>query len=139
MDIGMVSDGMFGTRAYENIRTRFPATWISVPFPVAPVVDDLELDIPKCDLYISYARHPDVILGIIEQMQPVILSVIVCDNAQVVCPMFPGAKEILHAEFPDPATAKGSEEEVRKAFQQVRDTIVAWIHNQFPKCTGEGL
>ncbi len=75
LNIGIVSEGMFGTRAYENIRTRFSTRWIAVPFPAAAVVDDLELEIPMCDLYISYARHPDVILGIIEQMRPVILGV----------------------------------------------------------------
>ncbi len=76
MKIGIVSDGKFGDRAIEVIRARFPDTiWITVPFPSALVVDDLELDVPDCDLYISYARHPNAALGVIERQRPVILAV----------------------------------------------------------------
>jgi len=39
------------------------------------VVDDLDLPLPDCDLYISYVRHPDVALAIIEKQRPVILGV----------------------------------------------------------------
>jgi len=39
------------------------------------MVDDLELALPLCDLYISYVRHPDVALAIIEKQKPVILGV----------------------------------------------------------------
>ena len=46
-----------------------------VPFPQSMVVDDLKLDLPECDLYISYVHHPDVALAIIEKQKPVILGV----------------------------------------------------------------
>jgi hypothetical protein len=75
MKIGIVSDGKFGDRAYEIIRERFPTEWIMAPFPQNMVVDDLELTLPECDLYISYVRHPDVALAIIEKQKPVILGV----------------------------------------------------------------
>ncbi len=76
MKIGIVSDGKFGDRAYEVIRARFPETvWIAVPFPQALVLDDFELDVPDCDLYLSYVRHPDVALALIEKQKPVILAV----------------------------------------------------------------
>jgi hypothetical protein len=76
MKIGVVSDGKFGDRAYEVIRTRFPETvWITVPFPASAIVDDLVLDLPACDLYISYARHPDVILAVVEKGKPAILGI----------------------------------------------------------------
>jgi hypothetical protein len=75
MKIGIVSDGKFGDRAYEIIRERFPTEWIMAPFPQSMVVDDLELTLPDCDLYISYVRHPDVALAIIEKQKPVILGV----------------------------------------------------------------
>lgn len=75
MKIGIVSDGEFGDRAYEVIREKFPTEWIMVPFPQSMLVDDLELDLPLCDLYISYARHPDVALAIIEKQKPVILGI----------------------------------------------------------------
>ena len=47
----------------------------------------------------------------------------VCDNAQERCPYFPSRAVKLHRNFPDPAKAVGSEEEVRQAFRLVRDEI----------------
>ena len=75
MKVGIVSDGKFGERAFEEIGKVFPTDWILVPFPGSPVVDDLELVVPDCDLYISYARHPDVALALIEKGKPVILGI----------------------------------------------------------------
>jgi hypothetical protein len=75
MKIGIVSDGKFGDRAFEVIQERFPTEWIMAPFPQSIMVDDLELTLPECDLYISYVRHPDVALAIIERKKPVILGV----------------------------------------------------------------
>jgi len=75
MKIGMVSDGKFGDREYEVIRERFPTEWIMVSFPQGMVADDLHLELPPCDLYISYVRHPDVALAIVEKQKPVILGV----------------------------------------------------------------
>ncbi|KUG20764.1 hypothetical protein ASZ90_009490 [hydrocarbon metagenome] len=75
MKIGIVSDGKFGDRAFEIIGERFLVEWIAVPFPGSPVVDDVELDLPECDLYISYARHPDIALAVIEKGVPTILGI----------------------------------------------------------------
>jgi len=75
MKIGIVSDGTFGDRAFEVIRERFPTVWIPAPFPQSMIADDVELNIPDCDLYISYVRHPDVALAIIEKQKPVIIGV----------------------------------------------------------------
>ena len=75
MKIGIVSDGKFGDRAYEIIREKFPTEWIMAPFPSGIMVDDIELTLPECDLYISYVRHPDVALAIIDKQKPVILGV----------------------------------------------------------------
>ena len=47
----------------------------------------------------------------------------VCDNADQACPTFPGQANLHHWPFPDPAKAKGSEEEIWKVFEQVRDDI----------------
>lgn len=47
----------------------------------------------------------------------------VCDNAQERCPYFPGKAKKLHQNFPDPAKARGSEEEVREQFRTVRNLI----------------
>lgn len=75
MKIGIVSDGTYGDRAYEIIKERFPTEWIMAPFPSGMMVDDIDLTLPDCDLYISYVRHPDVALAIVEMGKPVILGV----------------------------------------------------------------
>lgn len=75
MRIGIVSDGQYGERAFEQIRRRFPTEWILLPFPSSPVVDDIDLTIPSCDLYISYLRHPDIAMKLIKTGIPVLLGV----------------------------------------------------------------
>ncbi|HNP95030.1 MAG TPA: arsenate reductase ArsC [Cyclobacteriaceae bacterium] len=47
----------------------------------------------------------------------------VCDNAKENCPYFPGNVKRLHHNFPDPAKATGSEEQILKSFRQTRDLI----------------
>jgi len=55
----------------------------------------------------------------------------VCDRAKETCPIFPGARSLLHWRFDDPAAARGSDEERRKVFQRVRDEIGSRIRNFF--------
>jgi len=57
------------------------------------------------------------------QDQPFDLVVTVCDNAMKACPVFPGAKQILHWPFDDPAAAVGADEEKMPVFRSVRDQI----------------
>lgn len=47
----------------------------------------------------------------------------VCDNAQERCPFFPTKAQKLHQNFPDPAKAKGTEEEILQEFRTIRQTI----------------
>lgn len=47
----------------------------------------------------------------------------VCDHAKEVCPYFPSNAQLFHNNFPDPAKAKGSEEEIKIEFQRVREMI----------------
>ena len=47
----------------------------------------------------------------------------VCDNAKERCPFFPSSAKKCHQNFPDPAKATGSDEEVAKAFRDVRNMI----------------
>jgi arsenate reductase len=56
--------------------------------------------------------------------------VTVCDDANESCPFFPGKVQI-HKSFEDPALAKGSEEEILRAFRRVRDEIREWIIQNF--------
>lgn len=47
----------------------------------------------------------------------------VCDNAQERCPVFPSKAKKVHHNFPDPAKATGSEEEVMIEFRRVRNLV----------------
>ncbi|GGE43918.1 protein-tyrosine-phosphatase [Psychroflexus planctonicus] len=47
----------------------------------------------------------------------------VCDHAKEKCPLFIGKGERLHYNFPDPAKATGSDEEIMNEFRKVRDMI----------------
>ncbi|WP_411162026.1 arsenate reductase ArsC [Flavobacterium sp. DG1-102-2] len=47
----------------------------------------------------------------------------VCDNASENCPYFPTEAIRLHYNFPDPAKAEGTDEEVMEEFRRVRDKI----------------
>jgi arsenate reductase len=50
----------------------------------------------------------------------------VCDNAKENCPFFPSQAKRFHYNFPDPAKAMGTEEEIRQEFRKVRDMIKAY-------------
>jgi arsenate reductase (thioredoxin) len=47
----------------------------------------------------------------------------VCDNAKERCPFFPTKAKKFHHNFPDPAKAIGTEEEIRQEFANVRNMI----------------
>lgn len=47
----------------------------------------------------------------------------VCDNAKESCPFFPTQAQKFHYNFPDPAKATGTEEEIMNEFRRVRDMI----------------
>lgn len=47
----------------------------------------------------------------------------VCDNAKERCPFFPSNAQKMHYNFPDPAKAEGTEVEVEKSFESVRNMM----------------
>jgi arsenate reductase len=47
----------------------------------------------------------------------------VCDNAKERCPYFPTKAQKFHYNFPDPAKAIGTDEEILNEFHLVRDMI----------------
>lgn len=49
--------------------------------------------------------------------------VTVCDHAKERCPVFPSRAEKFHENFPDPAKATGTEEEITEQFREVRQII----------------
>lgn len=50
----------------------------------------------------------------------------VCDNARESCPYFPTRAKKFHHNFPDPAKAAGTEEEIMSEFRKVREMIKAY-------------
>ena len=53
----------------------------------------------------------------------------VCDNAKQNCPFYPSEAKRFHQNFPDPAKARGNEEEVDKAFSEVRELIKTYCQS----------
>lgn len=61
-------------------------------------------------------------------------AVTVCDSARESCPVFTGAKKIIHKGFNDPSSTTGNSEEILEEFKSVRDQIKTWIEEEFIKC-----
>lgn len=53
----------------------------------------------------------------------------VCDNAKENCPYFPAKVKSFHYDFPDPAKAKGTEEQITAQFRNTRDLIRRYIRD----------
>lgn len=60
----------------------------------------------------------------------------VCDHAAEMCPYFPEQVEFTHYNFPDPAKATGSAEEVNAVFAQVREMIQACMREWWDTVKG---
>lgn len=56
----------------------------------------------------------------------------VCDNANERCPYFPSSAKRFHFNFPDPAKASGTDEEIYSEFRNVRELIKKYCE-QFVK------
>ncbi len=70
------------------------------------------------DISAHTSNHVDEYLDI-----PFDFVITVCDNAKEACPYFLGNVKRFHYNFPDPAKATGSEEDIMKEFRRVRDMI----------------
>lgn len=53
----------------------------------------------------------------------------VCDNAKERCPFFPTNSQKFHYNFPDPAKAIGTDEEIAEEFRKVRQQIKDYCHS----------
>lgn len=53
----------------------------------------------------------------------------VCDNALERCPFFPTKAKKFHSNFPDPAKAAGTDDEILKEFALVRELIKTYFEN----------
>jgi arsenate reductase len=57
------------------------------------------------------------------------VAVILCDDR--VCPVYPWAKEVVHAYFPNPGEFTGDELQIQAQFRSLRDEITSWIDRYF--------
>ncbi|WP_405102832.1 arsenate reductase (thioredoxin) [Oceanobacillus sp. FSL H7-0719] len=71
----------------------------------------------------------------LEYLNKATIAVTLCGDAEERCPVTPSHVKRVHWGFDDPAKAEGTEEEVWRLFQRVRDEIGERI-NHFAK-TGE--
>ena len=55
------------------------------------------------------------------------IAVTLCDNANRICPIVPGAKKTIHHGFADPHLTPGTDEETLLGYRRVRDEICEWI------------
>ena len=53
----------------------------------------------------------------------------VCDDANQVCPVFPGDQHRFHWSIPDPSAATGSDAEPLAIFERVRDDLIQRIED----------
>lgn len=53
----------------------------------------------------------------------------VCDHAKERCPYLPTNAKKFHYNFPDPAKATGTEQEVTEQFRAIRNMIKGWCSN----------
>jgi arsenate reductase len=74
------------------------------------------------------SNHVDEYLSV-----PFDYVITVCDNANEACPFFPGQVKRFHYNFPDPAKAAGTPEEVMNEFRRVRDMIKTYAFNFISK------
>jgi arsenate reductase len=58
---------------------------------------------------------------------PIDYIITVCDKAKENCPYFPSSAQRFHHDFPDPAKAIGSEEEIMQQFRITRDLIKTYF------------
>ena len=61
----------------------------------------------------------------------------VCENGKDRCPYFPAMEKQFHQNFPDPASATGTPEEVLQEFRNVRDRIKIYCRQFIEQNTGQ--
>lgn len=58
------------------------------------------------------------------------IVITLCGDAAERCPIFPGKVKRIHWELEDPAKAQGTQEEIIKIFQKVRDKIKSYMEKE---------
>jgi arsenate reductase len=81
------------------------------------VMNELGLDISA-----QRSKSVDEIAG--ERFDFVVTT---CEEAKEACPFFPGARETIHWDLPDPAAVPGGEATRLEAFREIRDELWSYV------------
>ena len=113
-----IAEGFVNSFFSENYEAYSAGTKVAFVRPYAiSVMQEIGVDISK-----HRSKHVRAFYG-----KDFDLVVTVCDNAKKICPVFPGAKRMIHQSFEDPSSANGTEEEMLKVYRKVRDQIKIWL------------
>ena len=113
-----MAEGFVNTFFSDNFEAYSAGTEVAFVRPYAvKVMQEIDVDISK-----HRSKHLREFYG-----KDFDLVVTVCDNAKKICPVFPGAKRMIHQSFEDPSSAKGTEEEKLEVYRKVRDQIKNWL------------
>ncbi len=74
------------------------------------------------DISEQYSKHVDDLASLDFD-----IVITLCDNAREVCPVFAGDTKVIHRNFPDPTFTPGTNEEIMRAFKDVRDQIKDFV------------
>lgn len=70
-------------------------------------------------------QHPKPLEDFIGRRFDYVITV--CDVAAESCPIFPGAPEVIHWSFADPAAAEGTDEEKQRVFERTAKDLMGRI------------
>ena len=113
-----IAEGLINALYSENIEAFSAGTEVAEVRPQAiQVLKEIGIDISH-----HYSKNMREFYG-----TEFDLVATVCDNAKKVCPVFPGAKKMIHKSFPDPSRVLGTEDEKLLVFRKTRDLIHEWI------------
>ena len=113
-----MAEGFVNTFFSDNFEAYSAGTEVAFVRPYAvKVMQEIDVDISK-----HRSKHLREFYG-----KDFDLVVTVCDNAKKICPVFPGAKRMIHQSFEDPSSANGTEEEMLEVYRKVRDQIKNWL------------
>ena len=117
-----MAEGLMNAHLGDRYQAHSAGTALTEVHPLA-VLALAELGI---DVSGQRSKHDREFLG--QEFNYVVTS---CDQAKKSCPFFPGAREYIHAGFPEPASEEGPEEVRLEAFRRVRDAIREWLQATF--------
>jgi len=113
-----MAEGLFRAAAGDRYEVHSAGTKPSLVRPEAiAVMAEIGIDLSG-----HRSKSVDEFAGV-----PFDLVITVCDNANEICPVYPGTTTRLHWPFEDPAEVAGMQEVREAAFRKVRDQIRARI------------